>query len=209
MYLVFEGVVGTGKTTQSKKLVEHLRQKYPKRRVVWTYEPGGTEIAQAIRKLVQGTVFKEEMDSVCEAYLYAASRAQMLRKVVGPALEKGGIVVSDRSFVTSLAFQTASKELTIERVLKINKTAVEGFMPDLVFFLDLDIKEGLRRARKEGKARAEDDKWEAKNFSFFQTVAQGYARASKLPMFKNKWINIDASGSRDEVFERILAASGF
>lgn len=85
-YIVFEGIVGCGKTTQSRILAEKLG-------AVWTKEPGGSEVADAIRKVVQGTKFDEEMDPVCEQYLYAASRAQSLRSVVKPLLDKGKIVV--------------------------------------------------------------------------------------------------------------------
>ena len=84
MYIAFEGIVGTGKSTQSKKLYDFLKEQYPSKEVIWTREPGGTEIAQKIRECVQGTEYGEEMGPVCEAYLYAASRAQALRTVVKP-----------------------------------------------------------------------------------------------------------------------------
>ena len=104
-YIVFEGIVGTGKTTQSKKLYQYFKKQYPRKKIIWTYEPGDSEIANEIRKIVQGTNFNEKMDSICEAYLYASSRAQTLRTIIKPVLEKNGIVIADRSFITSLAFQ--------------------------------------------------------------------------------------------------------
>lgn len=105
MYLVFEGIVGSGKSTQSKRLVEYLRQKYPEREVLHVREPGSTPIAEDIRHLAQGKEWDEVMDPLTNAYLYAAARAQTLRTVVTPALRNGKIVVSDRSFLSSLAYQ--------------------------------------------------------------------------------------------------------
>lgn len=105
MYIVFEGMVGSGKSTQSKKLFEYLQVKYPERKIIHVREPGSTIIAQEIRLLAQSRVFEEEMDPICEAYLYAASRAQSLRHMVKPTLDAGGIVIADRSFISSLAYQ--------------------------------------------------------------------------------------------------------
>lgn len=88
MYIVFEGTVGTGKSTQSKILVEKLQAQYPDREMIRVREPGKTPIAEAIRTLVQGTEFSEDMDPICEAYLYSAARAQLINTVVVPALAR-------------------------------------------------------------------------------------------------------------------------
>lgn len=125
MYIVFEGIVGSGKSTQSKKLFEYLKEKYPDRNVIQVREPGSTIIAQEIRLLAQSRVFEEEMDSICEAYLYAASRAQSLRHLVRPTLDAGGIVVADRSFISSLAYQGEARGLGLDRIMEINQHAVE------------------------------------------------------------------------------------
>ena len=122
IYIVFEGIVGTGKSTQAKILYDFLKEKNKNREIILTKEPGGTEIADEIRKIAQATKFNEDMNPVCEAYLYAASRAQSLRKIVKPALEKGSIVISDRSFISSLAYQGAARKIGIEKVLEINKS---------------------------------------------------------------------------------------
>ena len=98
LYIAFEGVIGSGKSTQSKLLQKYLEKTIKDKLILATKEPGGSEIANEIRKTVQGTHIQEAMDPVCEAYLYAASRAQTLRTVVKPILDKGGIVISDRSF---------------------------------------------------------------------------------------------------------------
>lgn len=197
IYIDFEGIVGSGKTTQSKLLVKKLQEKFPQKKVIWTREPGGTEIAEAVRKLVQGSKFSEEMEGVCEAYLYAAARAHSLRKVVKPVLAKNGIVVADRSFFSSVTFQGSGRGLGWRRVLDINKEAVKNLWPDLVIFLDLKITEGLKRVADHG-----GDKFEHMGRDFFNKVRRGYLQL--LREYPRTFVKIDASGSVDEVAERIL-----
>ena len=204
MYIIFEGTVGSGKTTQSKKVYEYLKERFPDKTVVWTFEPGGSEIAVEIRKVVQGTNFEESMDPVCEAYLYGAARAQSLRKIVRPTLDKNGIVISDRSFITSMVFQGIGRKLGIEGILKINESAIEDILPDLVLYFDIDVKEGLKRIRKDGEERLKDDKWESESVDFFNGIKNGYNEVSKLTMFKNKWIDINAEGDVDDVFAKVI-----
>jgi dTMP kinase len=106
MYIVFEGIVGSGKSTQSKKLVAFLREKYGFESIVHVREPGSTPIAEDIRYLCQAKEWEDEvMHPLTNAYLYAAARAQTLHTVVRPALEAGQIVVSDRCFLSSVAYQ--------------------------------------------------------------------------------------------------------
>lgn len=106
MYIVLEGIVGSGKSTQVKKLVDFLSVRFPDREVLSVREPGSTPIAEDIRHLAQRKEWEnEEMSPITNAYLYAAARAQLLDTVIKPALEKGVIVISDRSFLSSLAQQ--------------------------------------------------------------------------------------------------------
>ncbi|MBU0534893.1 MAG: dTMP kinase [Patescibacteria group bacterium] len=202
MYIVFEGIVGTGKTTLSKKLYDYLKEKYPRKEVVWTREPGGTEIAQKIRECVQGTNFNEDMDPICEAYLYAASRAQSLRTIVKPIIEKGGIAIADRSFITSMANQGYGRELGVKRALKINEPAVEGIHPDLVVFLDVDPKIAITRVYD-----GSGDKFERFGIDFYRKLHSGYKKISKMKMFKNKWVNVKVEkDSIEKNFKLILKA---
>ena len=198
MYIVFEGMVGSGKTTQSKKLFEYLQEKYPERKIIQAREPGSTIIAQEIRLLAQSRVFEEEMDPVCEAYLYAASRAQSLRHLVRPTLEAGGVVISDRSFISSLAYQGEARGLWFDRVLEINKQAVEWIIPDIVIHIYGDIAHSLARTFD-----ATGDKFERMGIDFFEKIDKGYNKAGKLPLLINAWKDIDGRGTIEEVFERI------
>lgn len=203
MYFVFEGIVGTGKSTQASKLADYLQKEFPNRKVILTREPGGTEIAETIRNVVQGIEFAEEMEHLCEAYLYAASRAQSLRKIVKPVLDSEGIVISDRSFLSSLTNQAFGRELGFETVYNLNKEAIKGFFPDLIFYLELDIKEGMERSYDH-----QGDKFERMTeefyMPFYKRVSDGYEFISDHPDFKDKFVRIDASGSEDEVFDEIV-----
>ncbi len=196
IYIVFEGMVGVGKSIQSALVVERLKKDFPRKLVIYTKEPGGTEIAQEIRRVVQGMIFKEEMDPICEQYLYASSRAQSLRMIVKPTLAKGGIVLSDRSFVTSLAYQGFGRGLGMPKVLEINKAAVDGFWPDKVFFIDVKIEEALKRTKD-----LSGDKFEGYDKKFFEKVVKGYRQiAKKYPKMVEV---IDGNKSVADVHDKI------
>lgn len=199
LYIAFEGVVGCGKTTQSRLLVTKLIAEFPNREVIWEREPGGSEIADAIRKIVLVPPFEEEMDPVCEQYLFAASRAQTLRTVVRPVLEKGGVVVSDRSIFSSLAYQGFGRELGINRVLAINRQAVDDLWPDKVYFIDLPVRTALSRTRDKS-----GDKFESNGEEFYERVREGYlVLAAKAPRLVEV---VDGSGEIEKVHNRIHAS---
>lgn len=200
MYIVFEGIVGSGKSTQAKKLVEFFRSKYPDKNVIQVREPGSTPIAEDIRHLAQKKEWESEhMHPLTNAYLYAAARAQTLQTVVKPALEKWDIVISDRSFLSSLAQQWYTQWLGIERVFDINREAIWGIFPDIIVYLDIPADVVLSRIFDEY-----GDKWEKMGKDFFESIIHGYEECEKLEIMKNRFIRIDASGDEEEVFSRIL-----
>lgn len=134
-----------------------------------------------------GTGFGEEVSAVCETYLYAAARAQILRTIVGPTLTEGGIVISDRSFLTSMAYQGYARKYGIKQVYNINKHAIKGFTPDMVVYLTTDnIPEAVKRTFD-----PKGDRWERMPSDFFKEVAKGYEMISKQKMFSNKWVTIN------------------
>jgi dTMP kinase len=200
MYIVFEGIVGSGKSTQSKKLVEFLRQKYGNEKILHVREPGSTPIAEDIRQLAQAKEWEnEKMHPLTNAYLYVAARAQTLHAVVEPALASGQIVVSDRSFLSSCAYQGEAQWLGIDTILSVNQDAIRGILPDIVFYMDIDVETSLSRTFDTAW-----DKWEKMGADFFRSIARGYDKCEKLDIMKNRFIRIDASGSQEEIFERIV-----
>jgi len=198
MYIVLEWTVGTGKTTQSKLLVEKLQSQYPDREIIRVREPGKTPIAEAIRILVQGTEFSEDMDPICEAYLYSAARAQLINTVIKPALSRGTIVVSDRSFWSSLSYQWYAKWTGIETIWQVNKPIVESCLPDLVLFFDMPIDIGMSRTFD-----GAGDKHELNGKDFFEQAHKWYLSCVADGKFAKKAVSIDALGTIEEVSERI------
>ncbi len=168
LYIVFEGMVGSGKSTQVKLLADRLKKEFPKKLIVVTKEPGGSEIADHIRKVVQGTNFDEVIEPICEQYLYASSRAQTLRRVVRPNLDKGGIVIADRSFFTSIANQGFGHKLGFKTVMEINKIAVGDMWPYKVILLDVPMKKCLSRL-----SDGEGDRLETLGTAFYKRVKEG------------------------------------
>ena len=201
MYIVFEGIVGSGKSTQAKRLVEFLREKYGIDMVVYVREPGSTPIAEDIRHLAQKKEWENEvMHPLTNAYLYAAARAQTLQTIVKPALEVGKIVVSDRSFLSSCVIQWEAQWLGINTVLWINKSAVGKIFPDFVFYMDIDVDISLSRTFD-----SSGDKFEREWRQFYKAIVRGYEKCEKWNKLKNRFIRIDASGNEDEIFERICS----
>ena len=187
MFITFEGMDGAGKSTQIDLLCNHLKSKgYD---VVLTREPGGTEVCEKIRNILLG---KENMgmNSMCEALLYAASRAEHVDKVIKPALKQGKIVICDRFVHSSIAYQGYGRELGKDVVASINDGAVAGAYPDLTFFLMLPAENVHSRLNNTGK---DLDRLEKEGVNFFERVHQGF-----LEMAKNEK-NIHLINAKDTI----------
>jgi dTMP kinase len=147
LFIVFEGIDGSGTTTQWDLLARYIEeQDFP---VVRTREPGGTPLAEKIRHLVLDP--DEEVDDTTEMLLYAASRAQHVHQVIAPALREGKAVICDRFVASSLAYQGYGRGLGLEPVWQVNQAAVDGCLPDLTIYLDLPLEEASRRRRERGE----------------------------------------------------------
>ncbi len=170
LFITFEGPDGSGKTTVSTRVVEELKkQGYA---VLYTREPGGSDIAEQIRNVILDPK-NTAMDARTEALLYAASRRQHLVEVVLPAIEEGVTVISDRFIDSSLAYQGCGRQIGMQEVYDINVFAVEGKMPDLTIFLNISAEEGLARIQK---GRAVLDRLDQESQAFHDRVYEGYQK---------------------------------
>jgi dTMP kinase len=179
MFVTFEGIDGSGKTTQ----VELLRQELERlgREVVATREPGGTALGEGIRELVLHGV---DMTAWAEAALYAAARAQLVSEVVIPALDRGADVVCDRYVDSSLAYQGSARGLGLDRVLELNLNAVTGLLPEKTFLLTVDAETAAQRV-----AKNKLDRIEREGTEFMRRVDEAYRELAAI--FAQRVVGLD------------------
>lgn len=169
IFIVMEGPDGSGKSTQIELLKEYLKEQGHE--IIVTREPGGTVIGEEIRDIILNPSHKA-MSDVTEMLLYAASRAQLMSEVIGPALEEGKIVISDRFVDSSIVYQGIARGLGIETVSNINEPGIGIYKPDCIFFIDISEEEGLRRKKEQKKL----DRMEQESIDFHHMVSEGYRR---------------------------------
>lgn len=194
-FITFEGIEGSGKTTQIKFLADYLRKQGAD--VLISREPGGTALGEEIRQLLLDPQYGS-MDYRTEILLYAADRAQHVKEKIKPALEQGKIVISDRFADSNLAYQAVGRGLDYEMVYQINDWVIDSCWPDLTFILDIDIKEGLKRARALS-ADSAGDRLEREVDEFHQRVRDAYLEMAE----EERFALVDAGGSKTEVQEEI------
>jgi dTMP kinase len=196
-FITLEGPDGSGKSTQASLLAEEVISRgYD---VLLTREPGGSPIGDQIRHILF-TLDNSTMHPKTEFLLFSASRAQHVSEVIEPHLEKGGVVISDRYFHSSLAYQGYGHELNLGTLEEITSFATNDLLPNLVLLLDLPVEEGLKRRRCEG----EWNRLDGYQVEFHERVRQGYlAMAAADP---NRWILIDASNPVDSIQKDIQEA---
>jgi dTMP kinase len=198
LFITFEGVEGSGKSTQIELLKEFLSDKgYD---VVATREPGGTRIGDKIRKILLNPDF-QEMDCRAEALLYAASRAQHVAEIIAEAVEGGKIVISDRYTDSSLAYQSFGRGLEQKRLEVINEWATGGLEPDLTILLDIPADKGLRRT-----SRSLADRIEQENLEFHDRVSKGFLRVAKK--FPRRIRVVNASRDVEEIHQEVVKIVG-
>jgi len=194
IFITMEGPDGAGKTTQMEMLSESLKERGYE--VLLTREPGGTEISEAIRGILLDPANKE-MKPETELLLYAAARAQLVQQVIGPAVEAGKAVISDRFVDSSVVYQGIARGLGIETVYAVNRPAIGKYMPDATFLLDLSAKEGI--ARK--KDQAELDRMEQESLDFHEKVAEGYRTLAERD--PERILTIDATLPKEVICDMI------
>lgn len=190
--ITFEGGEGCGKSTQISRLSGRLRS--AGREVLVLREPGGTPVGERIRNLLQHDEQANSMTPEAEILLFAASRAQLVREVIRPALANGTVVLCDRFLDSTTVYQGVARALDRKLVASINDFAVEGTIPDLTFLLDLDAEEGCRRAARRG---GPVDRMEAEKREFHEAVRRGYLELAEV--FPRRFAVIRAEGDMDSV----------
>jgi dTMP kinase len=200
-FIVLEGVNGAGKSTLQNSIAEYIEQ--AGRACLKTFEPGATELGKALRRLLLERPH-ESKTPLTEVFLFAADRAEHVAGRIRPALQAGQLVISDRYFYSTLAFQGYGRGLDVEMLERINRIAIDGTTPDLVILMDLDPEEGLRRTRSRQDASAGIDKFEDEELAFHRRLRDGFLRCAKgLP---ESFLVVDAAQSQAEIFRRIRPA---
>lgn len=202
VFITFEGPEGSGKTTQSSRLAERLRS--GGREVVTMREPGGTPTGEAIREILQHDSAGEPIAPETEVLLFAASRAQLVRTVLLPALERGACVVCDRFSDSTLAYQGYGRGFDVEQLIAINAFATSGIQPDVTVLLDLDVARGFERIGKRNEAEHRNrDRFEKEEISFHEAVRAGYLELAQR--WPERFAVIRSDGDVATVAESIWA----
>lgn len=190
MFVSFEGIDGSGKSTQARLLEATLRAEG--REVVATREPGGTALGERIRDVLLGDA---HVAPWAEVALFAAARAQLVDEVVKPALARGAVVVCDRFLDSSLAYQGAARSLGVDEVLAFNLPGLAGVVPDRTFLLAVPIEDALRREH------GQPDRIEREGRAFLERVEGAYREIAA--MFPERIAVVDGTGSPAEIAARI------
>jgi dTMP kinase len=194
-FITFEGSEGCGKTTQAQRLAVRLERLGIPHLV--TREPGGTPIGETIRELLQFSQHNSGMRPETELLLFAASRSQLAREVIKPALEHGLCVIADRFFDSTTAYQGAARKLDREMVERLNTFVVGDCVPDITFVLDVDTATAASRMQKPRKA----DRMEQQPAEFYERVREAYRELAKRD--PNRVVLIDGSRNADQIENEI------
>ena len=196
LLITLEGVDGGGKTTQASLLVEDLEA--AGHEVVRLREPGGTRLSEKLRLLVLDPQY-EEMCDECELLLYEAARAQLVHQIIRPALERGAVIVCDRFFDSTYAYQAGGRGLPRDLVKTANDLGRCGIVPNATLVFDIDPKEALTRATHEGA-----DRLESEGMEFQQRVRDEYLRLAREE--PDRVHIVDAIGAVEVVHARVREA---
>jgi dTMP kinase len=190
LFISLEGVDGSGKSTQASLLAAALGDE-----TLQIREPGGTDAAERIRELLADPAL--EIDPFAELLLFSAARADLVSRVIHPAVEAGRHVVADRFADSSVAYQGGARGLGTSHVLALVDTTIDGLWPDLTLYLRIDPEVGLGRAKS-------DDRFEAEGLELQRAVAEAYDEIAQIA--SDRVVVIDAEGTVEEVHVRVMDA---
>lgn len=198
MFITFEGLDGSGKTTQARQLVAYLREQGHE--VLLTREPGGTPIGDQIRTILH-SLDNTAMMPNAELLLYNASRAQLVAEVLRPHLANGGVVICDRFYDSTLAYQGYGHQLDLQVLRTVVMFATGGLRPDLTIYLDITPEAGLHRRKQASLFGEEWTRMDDMEMAFHQRVYAGYHELMQAE--PDRWLRIDAGQSMDQVQQAI------
>jgi dTMP kinase len=200
-FISFEGIEGSGKTTQIQLLSNHLEERGIDH--LLTREPGGTPIGDRVRKLVLNPAFND-MRPACELLLYAAARAQHIDEVIRPALEQDRLVLCDRFTDATLAYQGYGRDLSLDLIRRLHGLDVLALHPDHTVLFEIDVQTALQRARTRDRSKSQEEtRFEQEDLVFHEKVSSGYSDLARRE--PERYIVIDARGAVGEVQSRLLA----
>ena len=199
MFITFEGIDGSGKSTCIKKLKEFIEKNCNKDNFVFTREPGGYNLKECeqIREILLNK--ENKLDNMSEMLLYLASRKIHVDRLIKPRLDEGRVVLSDRFFDSSFAYQGGGRKLGINFVEELNLKVLNNFMPNFTFYFKVDFNTAMNRMKLNNKNL---DRLEIESKEFFEETIKAYDLLSKK--YPNRYIIIDASKSEDDVFNLVL-----
>lgn len=195
LFITFEGLDGSGKTTQIALLADYLKRKG--REVITTIEPGGTTLGDRIRQILLDKN-NAGMSHKAETFLFEASRAELVSKVIAPALGSGKIIICDRFFDSTIAYQGIARGLGVEKVMELSLWATDGIVPDLTFLLSVDVEGGEKRLSGSSKNR---DRIESEEEKFKQRIFDGYIELARK--YSGRIVLIDAKQEIKTIFNQI------
>jgi len=200
LFITFEGVEGSGKTSQIQHLKKYLTQKGIPYRV--TREPGGSPIGEKVRKILLDPEHRE-MVPATELLLYEAARAQHVKEVLKPLLKKGGIILCDRFCDATLAYQGYGRRIDLKWIARLNRLASQGVKPDVTFLLDCPSVVGLNRAIQRNRTlrQEREERFEKEEIQFHHRVRKGYLAIARKEPHRVKVI--DTREGEEKVFEKI------
>ncbi len=195
LFITFEGLDGSGKTTQIALLADYLKRKG--HQVITTIEPGGTNLGDRIRQILLDKN-NAGMSNKAETFLFEASRAELVSKVIAPALGSGKIIICDRFFDSTIAYQGIARGLGVEKVMELSLWATDGIIPDLTFLLSVDVEGGEKRLSGSSKNR---DRIESEEEKFKQRIFDGYIELARK--YSGRIVLIDAKQEIKTIFSQI------
>lgn len=199
MFISFEGIDASGKTTQINKLVEFLNNFFPDKEVLVTKEPGGTSLGLRLR---QEILHGEEISDKTELLLYLADRAEHVEKLIKPALHEGKIVITDRFFDSTIAYQSAGRKIEHNVIDFLNNFVIEDCIPDLTILLDIEAHRSRERLESTGEKK---DRLESAKIDFFERTREEFLSlaSGETVTEGGRWLVISAEEDVDIIANKI------